>query len=859
MTDFAKEVLKINLKDELRKSYLDYAMSVIIGRALPDLRDGMKPVHRRILYAMYELSNSWNRPYKKSARVVGDVIGKYHPHGDNSVYDALVRMAQDFSMRYPLVDGQGNFGSVDGDSPAAMRYTEVRMARIAHLMLEGLDQDTVEMLPNYDGNETMPEVMPALLPNLLINGGAGIAVGMATNIPPHNLTEVCNACLLLLDSPEATVEQLMEHVIAPDFPTGGYIMGLAGIRDAYRTGRGQLHIRSKAEVLETKNGREQIVVTEIPFQVNKARMIERIAELVRDKKLQGIAEIRDESDKDGLRVVIDIKRAEMGDVVLNNLWAQSQLETSFGINMVALDRGRPKLLNLKQLLVGYLGHRRTVVIRRTRFELSKARMRGHVLEGLSIALANIDPVIEAIRQSMDQEEAMQKLTGRDWQVGEVAPMLERAGADACRPDDMEEDYGVRLTKAPTAVADSSQYRLSSRQAKAILELRLHRLTGLEQEELRKEYGEILDRIIELVGILQDPDKLRAVIRGEIEGMRDQFGDERRTELREDRRDLSAADFITPEDRILTISRVGYTKAQPVTEYRAQHRGGVGKSATAVKEDDVVAHMLVANTHDSILFFTNKGRVYRLKLYEIPVAERGARGRPIVNFLPLEEGEQVSSVLSMADSERYSHVFMATALGKVKRTPMKDFALIQRKGKIAIKLLPGDELIGTSLSSGEGDILLGTNSGQVIRFPESQVRSMGRVASGVRGMKLRLKEERVIALIVPQEDSQLCFVSSGGFGKRVEIEEFRGQRRGGVGIKGMDLSAKKASTTGDVVAVRRLRADDDLAIITDRGVLLRVKAKEIRRLKRTARGVRAARLRDHKLVDVVVIEKSDDDD
>ena len=859
MTDSAQGITKIDLKDELRKSYLDYAMSVIVGRALPDLRDGLKPVHRRILYAMYELSNSWNRPYKKSARVVGDVIGKYHPHGDNSVYDALVRMAQDFSMRYPLVDGQGNFGSVDGDSPAAMRYTEVRMARIAHLMLEGLDQNTVEMQPNYDGNETMPEVMPALLPNLLVNGGAGIAVGMATNIPPHNLTEVCNACLLLLDSPEATVEQLMEHVIAPDFPTGGYIMGQQGIREAYRTGRGQLHIRSKAEVVETKNGREQIVVTEIPFQVNKARMIERIAELVRDKKLQGIAEIRDESDKDGLRVVIDIKRTEMGDVVLNNLWAQSQLETSFGINMVALDRGRPKLLNLKQLLVGYLSHRRTVVIRRTRFELAKARLRGHVLEGLSIALANIDPIIEAIRQSMDQEEAMQKLTGRDWQVGAVAPMLERAGAEACRPDDMDEDYGVRGAEAATAVADSSEYRLSSRQAKAILDLRLHRLTGLEQEELRKEYGEILDRIIELVGILQDADKLRAVIRGEIEGMRDQFGDDRRTELREDRRNLSAADFITPENRILTISRVGYTKAQPVSEYRAQRRGGVGKTATAVKEDDVVAHMLFANTHDSILFFTNRGRVYRLKLYEIPVAERGARGRPIVNFLPLEEGEKVSSVLSMADSERYTHVFMATALGKVKRTPMKDFELIQRKGKIAIKLLPDDELIGTSLSSGEGDILLGTNSGQVIRFPEAQVRSMGRVSSGVRGMKLRQKEERVIALIVPQEDSQLCFVSSGGYGKRVEISQFRAQRRGGVGIKGMDLSQKKASKTGDVVAVRRLRTGDDLAIITNRGVLLRVQAKEIRRLKRTARGVRAARLRDHKLVDVVVIEKSDDDD
>ncbi|MGI9345377.1 MAG: DNA gyrase subunit A [Gammaproteobacteria bacterium] len=854
MDDIAQEILNVDLKDELKKSYLDYAMSVIVGRALPDLRDGLKPVHRRILYAMHELSNSWNRPYKKSARVVGDAIGKYHPHGETALYDALVRMAQDFSMRYPLVDGQGNFGSVDGDSPAAMRYTEVRMARIAHLLLEDLEQDTVDMQPNYDGNEVMPDVLPGLLPNLLVNGSSGIAVGMATNIPPHNLTEICNACLALIDNPQLRIDELVQYVTGPDFPTSGSIIGRKGIQQAYHTGRGQIYIRASAEIV-VKSGRESIVVSEIPFQVNKSRMIERIAELVRDKKLQGISEIRDESDKDGFRVVIDIRRNESAEIILNNLWANSQLEISFGINMVALDQGRPRLLNLKQLLVGYLGHRRTVVIRRTRFQLAKARLRGHVLEGLAIALANIDRIIRTIRESRDQKEATVRLLEIDWQVNEVAGMLERAGATACRPDGMIENYGVERPEdmdphAPHPIRPDSIYKLSSRQAKAILDLRLHRLTGLEQEDLLREYADILDLIGRLEGILRNPEKLRNVIRDEIIQMRDQFGDERRTMILDSERNLNNEDLIKSEDRIMTLSRVGYVKAQPVSDYRTQHRGGVGKAAASLKEDDVIDHMLVANTHSPILFFTNLGKVYRLKLYELPCVDRNARGRPIVNILPLQEGEKIASVLALDMAVADSHVFMATASGVVKKTPMTDFELIRKTGKVALFVADGDELIGTALSGAGGTILLATNSGQLIHFNEQEVRSMGRTARGVRGMRLK-EDERVIALIVPGEGDQLAFVSEKGYGKLVRLKHFREQGRGGRGTIGMKLT----QATGSIVAVRKLSGDEDLALITDKGVLVRIPAAEIRNLGRMARGVRLAR-QDRKamaIVDAVIID------
>ncbi len=826
MGDIAKEILPVNIEDELKQSYLDYAMSVIVGRALPDVRDGLKPVHRRVLFAMNELNNDWNKAYKKSARVVGDVIGKYHPHGDSAVYDTIVRMAQPFSMRYMLVDGQGNFGSIDGDSAAAMRYTEIRMQKIAHDMLADLDKETVDFVDNYDGTERIPEVLPTRVPNLLVNGSSGIAVGMATNIPPHNLREVVSGCLALMNNPAISVDELMEHIPGPDFPTGAIINGRAGIIQAYRTGRGRIYVRARAEVVtDEKRGRDTIIVHEIPYQLNKARLIERIAELVKEKKIEGITELRDESDKDGLRVVIELRRGEMGDVVLNNLYAQTQLQSVFGINMVALVDGQPRVLNLKEILEAFIRHRREVVTRRTVYLLRKARERGHILEGLAIALSNIDPVIELIKASPSAAEAREKLLARGWPPGEVVGMLERAGADACRPDDLDPRYGLH----------DGQYHLSPAQAQAILELRLHRLTGLEHEKLLNEYQEKLAEISDFLEILADPERLKLVIREELEAVVQEYGDERLTEITASQHDLTVEDLITEEDRVVTISHGGYAKTQPLSDYQAQRRGGMGRSATAVKDEDFVEHLLIASTHATILCFSNMGKVYWLKVYQIPLAGRNSRGRPMVNLLPLEEGERVTSILPVEEYTEGHYIFMATASGTVKKTALTDFSRQRSVGLRALELEEGDVLVGTAITDGECDVMLLSSEGKAVRFVESDVRAMGRTARGVRGIKLGAGH-RMISLIIPRDGGRVLTVSENGYGKRSELDEFPTKGRGTKGVIAMQTSERN----GPVVGAVQVFDGDELMLISNQGTLVRTRADEVSILGRNTQGVRVIR-------------------
>ncbi len=824
MPDFAREVLPINLEDEMRTSYLDYAMSVIVGRALPDVRDGLKPVHRRVLFSMSEQGNVWNRAHRKSARVVGDVMGKYHPHGDSAIYDTMVRMAQPFSLRYLLVDGQGNFGSVDGDPPAAMRYTEVRMTRIADALLDDLDKETVDFQANYDNSEHEPTVLPARFPNLLVNGSSGIAVGMATNIPPHNLTEVVNACLAIIENPLISIDELMEIVPGPDFPTAGLINGVRGIREGYRTGRGRCVMRARTKFeTQKRSGREAIVVTEIPYQVNKARLLERIAELVREKKIEGIATdgLRDESDKDGMRIVIELKRDTYGEVLLNNLYQHTQMQSVFGINMVALVDGQPRTLNLKQMLEYFLRHRRDVVTRRTLYELRKARDRAHVLEGYAIALANLDEVIALIRGSASPAEAREGLMTRAWPPGAVTGMLERAGAEQTRPDDLAAGLGL----------GEDGYRLSERQAKAILDLQLHRLTGLEQEKILKEFGEILDRIAELLLILSDPDRLMEVIRDELTAIRDQFGDARRTEIQIDHADLTLEDLIVPEDVVVTLSHQGYVKAQPISEYQAQKRGGKGKSASSLKEEDFIDRIFVANSRDTVLCFSSRGRVYWLKVYELPQSGRGARGRPMVNLLPLEAGERVNAVLPVPAYEAGNFVFMATSKGTVKKTPLQDFSRPLSRGIIAVDLHEDEHLVGVAITDGKQDLMLFTSAGKAVRFNESHVRAMGRTAHGVRGVSLE-EGQQVIALLVAEPGSVLS-VTERGYGKRTAIEGFPTKGRGTKGVIAIRTSERNGAQVGAVL----VRPGDEIMLITEGGTLIRTSVDQIPVVGRDAQGVK----------------------
>ena len=804
-TDIANhEILPVNIEDELKQSYLDYSMSVIVGRALPDVRDGLKPVHRRVLFAMSELNNDWNKGYKKSARVVGDVIGKYHPHGDSAVYETIVRMAQPFSLRYMLVDGQGNFGSVDGDSAAAMRYTEIRMRKIAHEILADLDKETVDWVPNYDGTELIPAVMPTKIPNLLVNGSSGIAVGMATNIPPHNLNEVVTGCLALIDNPDITIDELMEHIPGPDFPTAAFINGRAGIVQAYRTGKGRIYIRARAEVISNeKTNKDTIVISEIPYQVNKARLIEKIAELVKEKKIEGIAELRDESDKDGMRIVIEMKRGEMGDVCLNNLYAQTQLENVFGINIVALVDGQPRLLNLKELLEYFVLHRREVVTRRTVYLLRKARERGHILEGLAVAISNIDEMIELIKASDTTAEAKEKLSARSWAPGEVMAMLERAGAGdtqtaASRPEDLAENFGFI----------DGQYHLSPVQVQAILDMRLQKLTGLEHEKLLKEYQEKLDEITEYLSILADAVKLMGIIREELQLIVDEYGDERRSEIIESLRDLTEEDLIAEEDRVVTISNGGYAKTQALSDYQAQRRGGMGKSATAVKDEDFVEHLIIASTHDTILCFSNVGKVYWLKVFHIPLAGRNARGRPMVNLLPLEEGERITSIMPVREYTEGHYIFMATANGTVKKTALTDFSRQRSVGLRALELEEGDVLIGTEITTGDCDVMLFSSAGKAVRFNENDVRAMGRTAKGVRGIRLE-QGQKMISLIVPKENGRMLSVSVNGYGKRTEFTEFATKGRGNKGMIFMQASERN----GNIIGAVQVFDGDELMMIS----------------------------------------------
>jgi len=846
MGDLAKEVLPVNIEDELKQSYLDYAMSVIVGRALPDVRDGLKPVHRRVLFAMNELNNDWNKPYKKSARVVGDVIGKYHPHGDSAVYDTIVRMAQNFSMRYMLVDGQGNFGSVDGDSAAAMRYTEIRMAKISHQLLADLDKETVDFVDNYDGTEKIPAVLPTRVPNLLVNGSAGIAVGMATNIPPHNLGEVVKGCMALIDNPDISIDELMESIPGPDFPTGGIINGRAGILQAYRTGRGRIYVRARHHIEDhPKNGRPMLVITEIPYQLNKARLIEKIADLVKEKKIEGISELRDESDKDGMRIVIELRRGEVPEVIINNLFAQTQLQSVFGINMVALVDGQPKILDLKSILECFVRHRREVVTRRTIYELRKARERGHVLEGLAIALANIDPVIELIKQSPTPAEAKERLISTAWAPGNVTDMLERAGETACRPEDLEPQYGLR----------DGHYYLSPVQAQAILDLRLHRLTGLEHEKLIAEYRELLEKIAELLHILGSYERLMEVIREELEALVAEYADERRTEIQASMQDLTVADLITEEDMVVTISHAGYAKTQPLTDYQAQRRGGKGKSATAMKDEDFIEHLLIANTHDTVLCFTNLGKVYWLKVYEIPAASRASRGRPVVNILPLAEGEWISTILPVNEFDPERFIFMATANGTVKKTPLDAFSRPRSTGLIALDIVDGDRLIGATLTNGNDDVMLVTTAGKAIRFNENDVRAMGRTARGVRGVKMD-DAVRVIALMVPQEGGQVLTASEHGYGKKTSVDEFPLRGRGGQGVIAMQCTERNGQLAGAV----QVFDGDDVMLISNRGTLVRTRSGEISSLGRNTQGVMLIRLADDEaLVGIARIEEPEEDE
>jgi len=824
MVDFAKEVIPIDIEEEMKQSYLAYAMSVIVGRALPDVRDGMKPVHRRVLYAMSVLGNDWNKAYKKSARIVGDVIGKYHPHGDTAVYDTIVRMAQPFSLRYMLVDGQGNFGSVDGDAAAAMRYTEVRMSRIAHELLADIDKETVDFVTNYDESEREPTVFPARIPSLLINGSSGIAVGMATNIPPHNLSEVINACVAYVDDENIDVRGLMEHIPGPDFPTAGTINGTQGIHSAYRTGRGRIYVRAKTNIEEYANGKQRIIVTELPYQVNKARLIEKIAELVKLKKIEGVSELRDESDKDGMRVVIELRRSEVAEVMLNNLYQLTQMQSVFGINMVALVDGQPRLLNLRQVISAFIDHRREVVTRRTVYELRKARERAHTLEGLAVALANIDPIIALIKAAANPAEAKKGLLENAWEPGVVVEMLERAGAEASRPDGLAAEFGL----------SDKGYRLSEAQAQAILDLRLHRLTGLEQVKIIDEYKELLETIRGLREILADSARLMQVIRDELVDIKERFGDERRTEINETHVDLSVEDLISEEDVVVTISHEGYAKAQPLTDYRAQRRGGRGKTATTTKDEDFVDKLFIANTHDTILCFSSFGKVYWKKVFELPQAGRTARGKPIVNLLPLSPDERITAVLPIKEYKEGEYIFFATANGTVKKTPLKDFSRPRASGIISIDLREGDRLVGVDLTDGKRDVMLFSSSGKVIRFKENNVRPMGRNASGVRGIKLA-DNQKVISLIIADEDAAGSVLTStaNGFGKRTAMENYPAHGRGGQGVVSIQVNERN----GDVIGAALVGDDNEIMLITDGGTLVRTRVAEISVLGRNTQGVR----------------------
>jgi DNA gyrase subunit A len=826
MPEIAREVQAVNLEDEMRQSYLDYAMSVIVGRALPDIRDGLKPVHRRVLFAMRELGTDWNRPYKKSARVVGDVIGKYHPHGDTAVYDAMVRMAQTFSMRYLLIDGQGNFGSVDGDPPAAMRYTEVRMSKIASELLADIDKETVDFVANYDESESEPSVLPARVPNLLINGASGIAVGMATNIPPHNLTEVVSACLALLEEPTLPLAALMQHIPGPDFPTAGIINGAQEIATAYRTGRGRLSVRCRAHFEDIGRGdRQAIIVTELPYQVNKARLLERIADLVRAKDIEGISELRDESDKDGMRVVIELKRGEVGEIVLNNLYAQTPMETVFGINMVALQDGQPRLLSLKEILEAFIRHRREVVTRRTIHDLKKARERAHVLEGLAVALANIDAIIAVIKAAPAPPAAREALQARAWPAGIVPELLERAGSVSTRPSGLAADLGLT----------AAGYFLSEAQAQAILDMRLNRLTGLEQEKIVAEYRELLTRIGDYSDILARPERLTQVVRAELVEIRDNYGDTRRTEISRDHLDLTTEDLIEPQDVVVTLSHAGYAKSQPVAEYQTQRRGGRGKAATAVKDEDFVEKLFVAHTHDTVLCFSNRGQVYWLKVHQLPQAGRNARGKPMVNLLPLEEGEKINAVLPVKQYDEQHFVFMATSQGTVKKTPLDAFSRPRATGIIAIDLHDNDRLVGVALTDGQREVILVTSGGKAIRFPEEEVRPMGREAAGVRGVKLGDGQE-LIALIVVGE-GHILTASEHGYGKRTPLEDFPVHGRGGQGVIALQTTDRNGATVGAV----QVTPGQELMLISSTGTLVRTPVDEVSIVGRNTQGVRLIRL------------------
>ncbi|RKZ89211.1 MAG: DNA gyrase subunit A [Gammaproteobacteria bacterium] len=846
MTEIALELESISIEEEMKQSYLDYAMSVIVGRALPDVRDGLKPVHRRVLFAMRELNNNWNGSYKKSARIVGDVIGKYHPHGDTAVYDTMVRMAQPFSMRYMLVDGQGNFGSVDGDSPAAMRYTEVRMAKITHEMLADLDKETVDFTANYDESEHEPSVLPTKIPALLVNGSSGIAVGMATNIPPHNLTEILNACIATIDNPEIDISGLMEHIPGPDFPTAAMINGAHGISEAYRTGRGRVHIRSRAEI-ETNDstGQQSIVVVELPYQVNKARLLEKIAELVKDKKIEGISGLRDESDKDGMRMVVVLKRGEVPEVVLNNLYKQTQMQTVFGVNMVAIVDGQPRLLGLKQILDAFIRHRREVVTRRSLFELRKARDRAHILEGLATALANIDEVIELIKSSTNPAEAKEALLARGWASEMILEMLGAAGAEASRPEGLAAELGLI----------DGAYNLSPVQAQAILDMRLHRLTGLEQDKILDEYREVLEEIAKLLAILSDPDNLMAVIRGELVKVKDEYGDERRTEILDTHLDLTLEDLITEEEMVVTLSHSGYAKTQQLDTYQAQRRGGKGKSATSMKDEDFIEHLFIANTHDTLLFFSSAGKVYWKKVYELPQGGRAARGKPIINLLPLEEGEQINAVLPVREFDEDKYIFMATASGTVKKTPLEAYSRPRANGIIALDLKEGDQLVGVALTDGKSDIMLFNASGKVIRFSETDVRSMGRVSRGVRGMRMPEDGQIISLIIANEEDGAILTATEFGFGKRTNLDQYRVQGRGGSGI----ISIQTSDRNGAVVGAVQVRDEHQIMLITDGGTLVRTRVKDVSIVGRNTQGVKLINLtKKEKLVGLErVLEEEDD--
>ena len=826
-SDFAKVLSPVNIEDEMRQSYMEYAMSVIVGRALPDVRDGLKPVHRRVLFAMKEMGNDWNKAYKKSARVVGDVIGKYHPHGDTAVYDTIVRMAQPFSLRYMLVDGQGNFGSVDGDAPAAMRYTEVRMSRIAHEILEDIDKETVEFVANYDGSEHEPVVLPTRIPNLLINGSSGIAVGMATNIPPHNLSEVINACIALIETPEIEISDLMKHIPGPDFPTAGIINGSSGIKDAYETGRGRIEVRARSKIEEHDSG-NKIIITELPYQVNKARLLEKIAELVKDKKVTGIRELRDESDRDGMRVVVELRRSEVAEVILNNLYKFTQMQSAFSVNTVALVDNKPQAnLNLKQLLEAFISYRREIVTRRTIFELRKARARAHILEGLAVALANIDLVIALLKKSASPADAKVELLKGIWESSAVVEMVKDAGSEISRPDNLQHEFGLH----------DDGYRLSPEQAQAILELRLQKLTGLEKDKILKEYSDLLKTITDLLDILSRPERLMKVIHDELKDIQDRYGDERRTEIVQTQKDLSMEDLITEEDVVVTLSHAGYAKSQPINTYRSQRRGGRGKTATSVKDQDFIDKLFIASTHDTLLCFSSRGKLYWLKVYELPQASRTARGKPIINLLPLEEGEQINAVLSIRNYVEDMFVFMATADGTVKKTSLIEFSRPRPSGIRAIELVDGNKLIGVELTDGKRDIMLFSDAGKVVRFPESHVRSMGRTAKGVRGIRLTKGQNAISLIIVKSTETTVLTATQNGYGKRTDIEDYPQKSRGGVGV----ISIQVTKRNGPVVSAVAVENDDEIMLISDQGTLIRTPVKDISVFGRNTQGVRLVNL------------------